>query len=129
MASHRNPIKPILRNEFYHDGRGPELIKVHYSANGSSIIVLDYYNPDVAYNEKYLRHLKFIKPQVFMFTPEEVQNYSARGNDWGNYDNTEILCLEKSDWLTSFKERHLQNCKHYRVMFYDEFLDIICEGI
>ncbi len=64
-----------------------------------------------------------------MFTPEEVQNYSARGNDWGNYDNTEILCLEKSDWLTSFKERHLQNCKHYRVMFYDEFLDIICEGI
>jgi hypothetical protein len=30
----------------------------------------------------------------------------------------------KSEWLLSFNQQHLDRCSHYRIMFYDEFLDV-----
>jgi len=32
-------------------------------------------------------------------------------------------------WLRSFNPHHLVICQHYRNMFYDEFLDILCERV
>jgi hypothetical protein len=123
-------MRVVLKNEFFHDGRGPELRHAHYSATGSSLLAVEYVNPPLGgrpYGE--VRHLLFVKPQVFMFTPEEVENYEANPAPWGSTENGAAVCLGHSAWLHSFSQRHLAQCEHYRLMFYDEFLDIICEGI
>jgi hypothetical protein len=39
------------------------------------------------------------------------------------------VCLGRSPWLRSFNPHHLVICQHYRNMFYDEFLDMICERV
>jgi hypothetical protein len=121
-------LKPILRESFYHDGRGPELQKVHYAGNGIVLKAIDYFNPDDEHKTETLKHLLFLRPQVFMFTPEEVYDYRSAMN-WAEYGNAAIVCLGKSKWLQSFSPRHFSKCLHYQVMFYDEFLDVICEGI
>jgi len=115
---------PVHGQHFIRDGRGPELKRVHYRSNGSLLVATDYLNPD----EEELRHLLFIKPQVFMFTPEEVV-----GNDvpWGtgNLGSAGIVCLGRSPWLESFAPANLGKCQHFRIAFYDEYLDVICERI
>lgn len=121
-------IEPVLKEEFHHDGRGPELQLVHYSKDGSSILAIDYFNPEDKYVPENLKHLLLHKAQVFMFTPEEVYGFVKEIN-WGKTEKAAVLCLGQSKWLKSFNPMHLGKCKHYRVMFYDEYLDIICEGI
>jgi len=122
-------IEPVLREWFRNDGRRPESQEVHYSGRGVVIRAIDYFSPEDEYTPENLKHLVFIRPQVFMFTPEEVYNPLAVNVDWSKYDGAAIVCLGKSGWLRSFDHRHLVNCRHFEVMFYDESLDVICEGI
>ena len=118
-------MRPILRAAFFRDGRGPELIKAHYSSTGSTLKATDYRNP----HGSGLKHLLFAGPQVFMFTPEEVENHSGSSVDWSSTQGAGAVCLGRSPWLLSFSQQHLAKCEHYRIMFYDEYLDILCEGI
>lgn len=64
-----------------------------------------------------------------MFTPEEVYNYQTTLINWGLYNKAAIVTLGKSDWVKSFAPGHLEKCQHYQIMFYDEYLDVICENI
>ena len=84
---------------------------------------------DLPYVPENLRHVKFIKPQVFMLTPEEVESYEAEFNPWEGEKKFALVHLGKSSWFRRFSPRHLANCSHFRCMFYDEFLDVICEKI
>jgi hypothetical protein len=118
-------VEPVLGERFYHDGRGPTLVRVHYSDTGSTITAADYQNPD----ESEMRHLVFQASQVFMFTPEEVENYETNEINWADTTKAAIVNMGRSPWLRSFAQTHLSQCQHYRVMFYDEYLDVICEGI
>jgi hypothetical protein len=118
-------MEPVLGDRCYYDGRGPTLVKVYYSNTGSTIEAAEYLNPD----ESKLRHLVFRASQTFMFTPEEVENYERGGVDWAGTSRAAIVNLGRSPWLCSFAQTHLGRCNHYRVMFYDEYLDIVCEGI
>jgi hypothetical protein len=112
-------MRVVLKNEFFHDGRGPELQRAHYSKTGSLLLAVDYVNaPLNARPYGALRHLLFVKPQVFMFTPEEVENYVANPPPWGSTENGAAICLGRSAWLKSFAQRHLAQCEHYRLMFY-----------
>jgi hypothetical protein len=120
-------IIPIHANLFYHDGRGPTLQMVHYDGTGAHLHAIEFLNPDAA--EKDLKHLLFIKPQVFMFTPEEVENYETAVIDWSRTGKAAMVSLGRSSWLSSFAPRHLRECSHFRAMFYDEFLDVICHDI
>jgi hypothetical protein len=87
---------------------------------------LEYLNPD----EADVRHLLFQGTQVSMFTPEEVYNYGRDEIDWGPaIDQAAAVNLGKSEWLLTFAQQHLERCSHYRIMFYDEFLDVICENV
>lgn len=119
----------ILKEFFYHEGRGPELQQVHFDLKGRMLKAIDYFNPDDVFTTENLKHLVFIRPQVFMFTPEEVYNYASTSVDWGAPYRASIVVIHESVWLHSFDPQHLGKCHHYRVMFYDEFLDVICEGI
>jgi len=111
-------MQPVLGDRIYHDGRGPTLVKVHYTHSGSTIAAADYCNPD----ESSVRHLMFEAPQVFMFTPEEVENFGAGGVDWSTTNRAAVVDLGRSEWLRSFAPTHLERCNHYRIMFYDDSL-------
>ena len=117
-------IGPYLIDKFTNDGRGPVLEKVHWAYNGATLRAIDFQNLD----DK-LQYLFFVGVQVFMFTPEEVINYITISPLWRENRKAGIICLGKSEWLKSFSPRHLDKCNHYQIMFYDELLDVICEGI
>ena len=118
-------MKPILREAFWYDGRGPELKQVHLW--GSVLRAIDYENPERSTFDDNM-HLLFIGSQSFQFTPEEVYAYSD-DIDWSATGNAAIIDLGKSEWLNSFDQRHMSNRHHYKIMFYDEILDLICEHI
>jgi hypothetical protein len=117
-------IQPIHAEECWHEGRSPELKRVHYDDRGTVLKAIDYVNPD---GNK--RHLIFIKPQTFMFTPEEVENYGASVVSWTDTGRAALVCVGRSPWLASFAPYHLKECLHFRIMFYDVFLDVICREV
>jgi hypothetical protein len=89
------------------------------------IVALEYENPDGASG-----HLVIHRAQVHMFTPEEVHNPLLDEVQWGpSIGSAAVVNLGKSEWLLTFDQRHLALCNHYRIMFYDEYFDIICENI
>ncbi|MFZ2359072.1 MAG: hypothetical protein WA040_06980 [Anaerolineae bacterium] len=121
-------IEFILIHLFDKDTRGPDLIRVYYTGEGSRIKAIDYCNPDDTCDAHSIRHLRFLKSQVHMFVPEEVYNYGEDQIPWRD-GRSAAVCLGKSAWLESFLSQHLRYCQHYRLVFYDQILDIICEGI
>ena len=108
----------------WHSGRGPELRQVFYHRQGVQLKAINYINPDGE-----ARHLLFVNSQVFMFKPEEVENYASSVVNWVDMDKAAIVRLRRSPWLASFNPYHLKECAHFRIMFYDEFLDVICRDI
>jgi hypothetical protein len=120
-------MKAILAEQFFHEGRGPELLRVHLSPHGASLVACDFLTPDDTPDQ--VKHLRFLKPQAFMFTPEEVENVRASVTDWAQTGNAALVSLGRSSWLESFSPERLATCQHYRAMFYDYYLDIICEGV
>ena len=115
----------VHRTEFLHEGRGPELLAVHLAPRSSHLLAIDFRNPD----STHVRHLNFQGAQTYMFTPEEVENHLRSSVDWGASGGGALVSLGRSGWLESFSPAHLSRCSHFRAMFYDEFLDVLCEGI
>lgn len=113
-------MKTVGRNEFLGDGRGPELDSFVWSADGRTLIGAEYRNAD----NPALRHVLFRGVQVVMVTPEEVIPESSFLGA-----RTYAADLGRSGWLQSFAPQHLAKCSHYRFLFYDELLDVICETI
>jgi hypothetical protein len=119
-------VEPFLQGSFYVTGRGPELKEVHFGHRGQVLTAIDYFDDDdEAIPEK---HLVFIRPQVYMFTPEEVYNCGSTPIPWGRIKASMVI-IHESPWLRSFAPQHLGKCHHYQMMFYDQYLDVICEGI
>jgi hypothetical protein len=100
------------------------LQRIHYNGTGVQLKAIDYVNPDGQ-----AHHILFVQPQVFMLTPEEVENYERSPVNWIDTGRAAIVSLGRSRWLESFNPYHLKECKHFRIMFYDEFLDVICREI
>lgn len=48
---------------------------------------------------------------------------------WAATNRGALVSLGKTAWLKSFDSRHLERCEHFRAMFYDDFLDIVCEDV
>src|SRR5690349_17737568 len=111
MTMTQNKIAPILTDSFYGEGRGPELVKVHWAYSGHTLRAIDFLNPD----DTQPKHLFFTGVQVFMLTPEEVINYPILDPAWQTYRGAGIICLGKSAWLNSFDPRHLEKCLHYQL--------------
>ena len=116
---------PILENEFYHDGRGPELQRVVWSHRGASLRGFEYFNPDDVYSPENLRHLELHKVEAYSMAGEEVY----RGILANGKSKAAIYCIADSPWKKSFQQRHLGDCEHYQIMFYDEIFDVICREI
>jgi len=116
-------IRPLHMDLCRQDGRGPELLRVHYDGRGVRPVAIDYADKDGGG----VRNVLLRKAQVFKFTPEEVDGDTLIR--WSETKGAAIVCLGRSLWLRSFNPLHLDRCQHFRVMFYDEFLDVVCEGL
>ncbi len=125
----RDPAKPIHVEDFWRDGRGPELRRVLWDANGTSVRGIEYVNPDWADADSDLRHVLFVAPQVVQITPEEVIGSEQMGTRYIDHMAAAMFDLGRSGWLKSFAQTHLANCTHIQMLFYDELVDIICEGV
>lgn len=118
-------INPILENDFYHDGRGPELQKVRWKSNGVILAGFEYFNPNDEYTPENLKHLVLDGVEAYSMASDEVHgNILATGNN-----KAAIFEIKNSEWLASFNQSHLSECKHYQIMFYDEIYDVICKNI
>jgi hypothetical protein len=119
--------KPIHIELFYSEGRGPQLVSLHWKFRNRVLQAAEFMLPD-AVSEEDLRHVRFVRPQVLMITPEEVINY-AKLDYYAEYGPAALFDLQKSEWLKSFSQGHLKNCSHYQLFFYDELVDVIAEGL
>ncbi len=118
-------IKPTLETIFYRDGRGPELQKVVWADSGVTLVGFEYYNPDDIYEKENIKHIRLIGVEAFSFAGEEVHPdiYFIQNSD------AAIFEVIDSDYKKSLSPRHLANCKHYQLIFYDEIFDIICSSV
>lgn len=115
----------LLEHEFHHDGRGPELQRVVWIHNGVILRGFEYYNPEDAYEEEYIKHLELVGLEAYSMAGEEVHsNILATGES-----NAAIFKVVNSPWLKQFNPSHLTECDHYQIMFYDEIYDVICKEI
>ena len=120
-------MNPIHSESFYSDGRGPELAALRWGFRGRVLEAAEFMLPDASTPED-LRHVRFLRPQVVMITPEEVIDYRALSPNLVKHRPAAMFDLGKSDWLRSFSQRHLEKCSHFQLYFYDELIDLIAEG-
>ena len=118
-------MEALHASAFYSDGRGPDLIEVHLAKNSAHLLAIDFKNPDSMETD----HLVFIKAQSYMFTPNEVVGDGLEEIDYAAHPTASLFSLGKSKWFDMFHDYHLENCIHIRAVFYDEDLDVICEGV
>ena len=116
---------PLYQNEFYHDGRGPELHRVIWVQEGKVLKGFEYFNPDDEYKEENIKCLILDGVEVILSAGEEVH-----GNILSNRKSkSAIFKVFDSAWFKQFNPRHLDGCSHFQIMFYDEIYDIICRGV
>ena len=116
---------PILADQFYHDGRGPELKRVIWKFCGQILAGFEYFNPDDSHDADHLRHLVLDHPEAYSMASEEVHGDIRANGD----TKAAIFQIENSPWQRSFQQRHLSKCHHFQIMFYDEIFDVICRSI
>jgi len=121
--------QPIHADAFYHDGRGPELRRLHWDRGGTVLRAVDYFNPPNSGERGGLNHVRFVAPQVVMITPDEVIGNNALGELLAHHRPAAMFDRGKSDWLRSFAQEHLDRCHHYQLLFYDHLLEVIAEGV
>jgi hypothetical protein len=116
-------MKPVLKEAFHHEGRGPELQRVIWG--NSAPMGFEYFNPEDVYTPENLRHLILVQVEAYACAGEEVHP----GFDSIPGSNAAIVNLGRSAWLQSFNPRHLASCSHFRIMFYDQIFDVICRDV
>jgi hypothetical protein len=122
-------VAPIHPELFYHDGRGPELLAVHWAGRGRVLKAVDFMPPDA--ESEAVWHVRFIRPQVVKIIPEEVIDYKVGGLGEAlvTHSPTALFNAGKSQWFLSFAQRHLQACSHYRILLYDELFEVVAEDV
>ena len=116
----RDCPRKVAADVFLGDGRGPELQRLIWRMNGTALRAAEYRSA----GESSMRHVVFEGVQVVQITPEEVLGAALSPSAEGY-----AIDLGRSEWLQSFNPHHLGACKHYRLLFYDELLDVICESL
>lgn len=117
--------KPVLENEFYHDGRGPELQQTIWGFRDAQLIGFTFYNPDDTHDDNSLKHIKLEKVEAYMMAGEEVHPNIMYSKD----SKAAIFEVVDSPWLKQFDSPHVADCKHFQISFYDEIYDVICKSI
>ncbi len=120
---------PIDVEAFHHDGRGPELRSIHWRPGSAQLLAIDYSNPDDDHSTDELKHVYFVAPQVVRITLEEVIGKHQLPVDLLSAGRAAFFDMGRTEWLESYDQRHLTNCRHFKLLFYEELVDVICEGV
>jgi hypothetical protein len=131
-------VLPYISEFFGFDGRGPEIHRFIHDRDllkeGSfpdrrkppgNIVGIEYFwfeHPEMAW-------VIFKKQQVIQIVPEEVCSYWFTKFVSERQKGVGIYVVEDSEWLRSFSQRHLSRCRHFIIMFYDDIIEVICEGL
>lgn len=119
----------VSPDRFSFDGRGPEITHAHWELAGQSLVAIDYTNRGGNGSIAGSFHVTLMRFQVVMITPEEVIGGSQLPDNAAELRPAALYDLGKSEWMKSFFQHHLTKCRHYKLLFYDELFDIICEGV
>lgn len=125
----RDLAQPVNLDEFWRDGRGPELRRVVWNADGTVILAIEYLNPDWTNEETDLRHVIIKRPQAVQITPEEVVSPDQYGTRYVDHPRAAMFDLGRSDWLESFMPTHLVSSRHVQMLFYEQLIDVVCDGV
>ena len=145
-------IEPVVTDCFDWDGRGPSLIRwLHGSdklfpdtfagewpdgicgaeyglppdlppSSGTSIVVVDPAACDRAW-------VVFHGLQVIQIVPEEVHSYWHSELLESAASRSGVWKVTDSEWMRSFSPRHLGNCSHFILEFYDDLVEVIAEAL
>lgn len=121
--------RAINTDMFHRDGRGPELRSIYCKPGSSLVVAIDYFNPEDEQSEKSLKHVYLVAAQVTQFTPDEVIGVDQIPADLRGTGDAAMFDLGRTEWLESFSQKHLRECRHFKIFFYDELLDVICEEV
>ena len=121
--------QPMHVDAFFHDGRGPEFRELHWDRTGTVLRAVDYFNPPGMREPGGLHHVRFVGLQVAMITPEEVIGAETLGDLLGRHRPAAMFDRGKSEWFKAFSQKHLGRCHHYQLLFYDQLLEVIAEGV
>ena len=69
------------------------------------------------------------KVQVVQVTSEEAHSFWHRRLPPTESEPSNVWRIDESDWLKSFKPRHLGLCHHYVLEFYDHVLEAVAEAL
>lgn len=117
--------------DHWNDVRGPDLVRwitdedLRFSVIGGS-----YASAKGSINGA-LTHdywVLFFQPQVIQVVPDEVHSgWYYEYKDDAEYGSAwKIL---NSEWLKSFRSRHLTGYSHFLIRFYDEVLEVVCKDV
>ena len=67
--------------------------------------------------------------QVVQVVPEEVHSYWHRGLPSVGPEASNLWRIDDSEWLRTFNPRHLAECQHFVLEFYDELLEVVAEAL
>jgi hypothetical protein len=122
-------VQPLFPRQFYHDGRGPTLVRMHWGADGQVLEAIDFALPDAVGGPAGVQHVRFTGLQVVAITPEEVIDYARTPHLSESPGRAALFDLGRSAWMATFNPRHLTRCRHFQLFFYDELVDVIAEGV
>ena len=118
---------PLNTDRVFHEGRGPELRRIHWDIDGRVILAIDYFNPTDTHDVASVKHVRFLQPQVVMVTPEEV--VGGFGPHIAEHRPAAMFDCGRDAWFQTFAPTHLDRSSHFQLLFYDEVVDVICEGV
>ena len=67
--------------------------------------------------------------QVVKVVPEEVHSYWHGSLPTTGAKESNVWLIEESDWLGSFNPRHLSECHHFVLEFYDHVVEVVAEAL
>ncbi len=67
--------------------------------------------------------------QVVKVIPEEVHSYWHGALPATGPKESNVWLIEESDWLGSFNPRHLSECHHFVLEFYDHVVEVVTEAL
>lgn len=105
-------VRPLFSDQFFHNGRGPVLERVHWAHHGAVLAAIDYFNPDTR-GPIDLRHVR----------------YGTLGDHAVVHHPAGLFDLGRTPWLESFSPQYLTACRHFRLKFHDELFDVICMAV
>ena len=115
-------IEPIHTELFNCYEGSPELQRVWWTDRGRTLGGIDYGGDGEM-------HVDFTGVQVVMITPDEVVGENQFADVEGRFPGAAMFNCGRSDWLQSFDGSHLARCSHFRLVFEDEVVDVICESV